>query len=106
MIYNYQNVPTDTVIWACAYTTNNSEKGMLTFKKPVRGIVRDRKFYELKKNGGTKSISVSYYARSYADTEGECIEVYNKMVKRQINWLKYMIEQHEQDLIVGGNTND
>lgn len=104
MIYNGYDIQRgqldDKVIWACAYSTNNTEKSMATRRKPVQGIIKDRKFYELNKKGEIKkSSAVSIYAREYTDTEQECIELYNKLAQRQIDFLKKLAEKCEADLI-------
>ena len=109
MIYMSDNVPLNTVVWACAYSTNDSEKSMALRKKPVQGIVtptennfrwRSKEFTELKKNGELKKSSRVYAdSRRYADTYEECVELYNSLVNNQINRLKALIAKCEEDLI-------
>ena len=109
MIYMSDNVPLNTVVWACAYSTNDSEKSMALRKEPVQGKViqtnrgggwRDKEFFEIKKNGELKKSSRVYAdSRRYADTYEECIELYNSLVNNQINRLKALIAKCEEDLI-------
>ncbi|HSQ89790.1 hypothetical protein [Romboutsia sp.] len=100
MKYSWMDVPKKKEVWACAYSTNNTEKSMALRKTPVRGIVDGGLFYEIGKTGKIKkSGSVSAYARSYADTEEECIEIYNSKVNNQITFLEKLIEECKSNLI-------
>lgn len=101
MIYaNSLKAPKNKVIWGCAYSTNNTEKTMALRKKPVKGIIKDSNFYELKKNGEPKKSGVVHMsARDYADTETECIELYNQKVQKQIDFLHKLADSCKEDLI-------
>lgn len=100
MRYSWRSVPKNKEIWACAYSTNNTEKSMALRKKPVKGMVQGELFYEMGKNGKIKKSSpVSDSSRSYADTEEECIEMYNEKVNYQIKTLEGLIEKCREDLI-------
>lgn len=103
MKYTNKNVPRGVVVWACAYSTNSTEKSMAKRKKPVRGIVQKNSwkdlFVEIKKNGELKSGSVSVDARDYADTEEECIEMYNKSIMEQIEKLEKLKQDCINDFI-------
>ena len=62
MIYGYyeeedilytsrEYAPRDEPIWACAYQTANTKRGMLLKCPPIKGIIRDDKFIPFKKTG-------------------------------------------------------
>jgi hypothetical protein len=104
MQYTWQTVPLNTIVWACAYETNNTEKSMGLKKKPVRGIVicefGRRYFYEVnKKDEKIESKVVKSISRRYADTEEECKEIYNSLVNAQISFLRGLIADCQGDLI-------
>lgn len=93
-------------VWACAYSTNNTEKTMALRKKPVLGIIKKDKvwksgvFYELKRSGELKKSSgVKIDARHYANTEEESKKIYNTLVQEQINKLEELINICKGDLI-------
>ena len=108
MIYTERNVPKNKEIWACAYSTNGTEKSMALRKKPVLGMVIDEgeswrgsKFYEIGKNGKIKrSSGVWASARTYADTFEECVIEYNARVQYQIDFLEALKERCLGDMIV------
>ena len=57
-------------------------------------------FIELKLDGGLKKYGkVHASLRVYADTEAECIELYNDSVKRRIIKLRELAEVAEYDYI-------
>lgn len=107
MVYNYNNVPRDTKVWACAYSTNGTEKSMALSKRPVLGIVvgdknhwTGAKFYEIGRNGEIKKSSrVWASARVYADTFEECAREYNSRVKHQIDFLESLKQKCLSDMI-------
>ena len=107
MIYiDYKDVKLNTLVWACAYSTNDTEKSMALKKKPVLGKLMgtgygcSTQFYEVNKKGEIKkSGSVYPYSRQYADTAQECIQLYNRLVMNQINFLKNLITDCEGDFI-------
>lgn len=104
MIYDYYTVPKDKPIWACAYETNDTEKGMALKKLPVKGIVTKgynyHYFYELNKKGEIKkSGKVHSCSRKYADTYEECVELYNSLVKEQICLLENLLNSCYNDKI-------
>lgn len=93
-------------VWACAYTTNNTEKSMAYKCKPVLGIIdlksgfNSGTFYELGSRGKIKKSSgVSLFARHFSNTEEESIELYNNLIKAQINFAKKLVEKHKSNLI-------
>lgn len=108
--YSSSDAPKDTVIWGCAYTPNNyvsynswnkeAKKTMALVKKPVKGMIKGRYFYELKKNGEIKKNPEVYAtSRVYADTFKESYEMFKELVKKQIKHLEGLIEICKEDLI-------
>lgn len=97
--------PLNTEIWACAYSTNNTEKSMALRKKPVKGIIKQDGFYdyffEYKKDGKTlkKSGAIKHTGRQYADTYEECVELYNTLVDKQITVLQELFDKCMDDYI-------
>ena len=107
MELNKEDLKEGQKVFACAYSTNNTEKSMANRKKPVLGIVefpnncrKDRGlFYELKKNGEIKTSCVGICSRHYANTEEESINIYNSFVQKQINMLQALIDSCDLDYI-------
>jgi hypothetical protein len=98
MKYTYETAPRDVVLWACAYYTNNTEKGMALKKLPTQGKIINKNstrwydlFHEVNKKGEIKSTHVYANSRLYADTKEECIEIYNNLVDAQIEVLEGLI---------------
>lgn len=111
MKYTYNDVPLNTPIWACAYSTNNNTMYNYLIKKPVLGIVVNKDnnevyrrmlcFYESKKDGDIKKSSKVYCtSREYADTYEECVELYNSLVDREIKRAEEVIKEHERQKII------
>ena len=108
MTYTEYNVPRGKEIWACAYSTNGTEKSMALKKQPVLGMVIDEentwkgaKFYEIGKNGKIKKSSgVNVSARVYADTFEECVIEYNARVQYQIDFLEALKKRCLDDMLV------
>lgn len=114
MKYTYENVPLNTLIWACAYNVNNDTSHKYLIKKPVLGIVEGYKlfgentvsrncsyFYELKKDGTSKESSKVYCtSREYADTYEECVELYNSLIDEEIKRAEEVIKEHEKQKII------
>ena len=108
MRYERKDLKNGQKIWACAYKTNNTEKGMALKKKPVYGIVKIKSsdywygayFYELNKIGNPiKSSRVSIHAREYSDTKEESTKIYNELVQKQIDFLNDLIDDCKKDFI-------
>lgn len=103
MRYFSHQAPSDTDLWAYAYSTNNSEKSMALKKEPVLGQIKGegyyRMFHEYKRDGQLKKSSVKAHSRRYADTEQEAIEGYNKLVNNQIQKLEELIAEYTKDII-------
>jgi hypothetical protein len=108
MNYTWRDAPRDIILWACAYATNNSEKGMALKKLPVQGkiigngeLFYHQSFYETNKLGEIKK-STRVYAESriYADTYEESVEIYNDLVDKHITFLKGLIEICNNDKIM------
>lgn len=107
----YDNGKKQVEIWACGFRLNNSKEGLLNSKKPVKGIVFLDKtsyspnycyasFQEYKKNSKEcRKGSVDWSARLFADTEEECIELYNKSLNDEIEDLQSLIDKYREMMI-------
>ena len=105
---SYKDAPKDTPIWACAYNVNNESLQKRYYRKPVKGKILDAgycsswyEFYEFRKDGETlrESGAVIADSRFYADTEQECKEIYNDLVKARIMRLNEIIDEAKEDYI-------
>lgn len=119
MIYsgkNRQLLRAGMKVWACAYSTDNNREIMGLIQKPVYGVVdnwyEDSKevypdaFYKFKRGTEEKCKQfVGIGAREYADTYEECVEIYNSIVKRRIEWLRAMANKAAEDYIDEEKTN-
>jgi len=96
MKYKSTKAPKDKPIWACTY----SEKTTCDIKKPVYGMIIGSQFFEFEKNNiDLRKCGVSIYAREYADTYEECVELYNSLIMKEIEFLNVLIEDCKDDLI-------
>lgn len=106
------------IVWACAFSRTDNDNSLLYHTKPVKGMLvpyRTRHQYDEfpnwkydspsyfvpfspKKQGLTiddlawsKQVSIS--ARCYADTEDECIELYNELIDNNIAYFQQLIDE-------------
>lgn len=89
-----------TKLWACAYERDGA--AIKKHSKPVYGVFlssREQLFCQLTKKGTISSKRVSCYSRYYADTEAECKELYNELIKEQIKKYEEYIEACREDMI-------
>lgn len=105
-------------VWACAYDFDSNKETMGYISKPIYGILSDRHirndiseintderalyFIPFRKGSDTtlaKSKQVSIYARVYADTYEECVELYNELIQEKIDWFQNKIKKIEEDFI-------
>ena len=100
-------------IWACAYEFDCNKESKKYIQKPVYGIFVDgwcgiasanineiRFFTTINKNGHpSRSKKVHLYAREYADTEEECIKLYNSLVQKKIDYFQQRIEEVKKEFI-------
>ena len=103
---DYKSAPKNKPIYACSYRFNPDTIHNAVRRKPVKGILPCGyvDFIELKLDGGLKKFDrVHASLRVYADTEAECIELYNDAVKRRISELKKLVELAESDIIKVGD---
>lgn len=104
---DYKSAPQNKPIYACSYRFNPDTIHNAVRRKPVKGILKTDHcgyvdFIELKLDGGLKKFDrVHASLRVYADTEAECIELYNDAVKRRISELQKLAELAESDYITG-----
>ena len=102
---DYNSAPKNKPIYACSYRFNLDTIHNAVKRKPVKGILKTdpcgyTDFIELRLDGGLKKYGkVHASLRVYADTEAECIELYNDSVKRRIFKLKELAEVAEYDYI-------
>ena len=102
---DYKSAPKNKPIYACSYRFNPDTINRAVRCKPVRGILKTdacgyTDFIELRLDGGLKKYGkVHASLRVYADTEAECIELYNDSVKRRIIKLNELAEVAEYDYI-------
>lgn len=100
-VYNHRmNAPCNTPIWGLAYDVNNETEHRNYSCKPVLGEIRGRHFHKYKK-GTTECqlASVSIFARQYADTYEEAVELYNSLVMDRIDTLYKLLDSAQKDLI-------
>lgn len=81
MKYAYDNrmkAPCNAPIWGLAYDINNETEHRNYSCKPVLGEIRGRSFHKYKKGTTECQLAgVSIWARQYADTYEEAVELYN-----------------------------
>lgn len=112
-----KNIKPGTKIWACAYRFHKDKEMMGLIQEPVYGITRGISvawgdddlnetyssfFVPFRKGSDSqlaKSKEVSIYARCFADTYEECIELYNKLVNERVDWFLKRAEETREDLI-------
>lgn len=105
---DYKSAPQNKPIYACSYRYRADTIHNAVRRKPVKGILKTDAcgyvdFIELKLDGGLKKFDrVHASLRVYADTEAECIELYNDAVKRRISELQKLVELAESDYIKTG----
>lgn len=111
------------IVWACGYQHASNKESKKYFAKPVRGMLtttnyemdeenkpiymdktycgKIRYFVPFKKNGKglAWSQAVSYSARCYADSEEECIELYNELIDDAIAVHQQIIASLQNDKI-------
>lgn len=96
-------------IWACAYEFDN-KKIVKSNIKPTLGILTDGWndvtgdkvcYFTTMKKDGTPSRSKKVFpkAREYADTEEECIKLYNGLVQKKIDYFQQRIEEVKKEFI-------
>jgi len=83
-IYDVRTVR-DGKYWACAFRKDNSKEAMKNIAEPHQVEVRNGYVYKLSKDGKClKSGVVSTWARRYTDTQKECVNLYNDLIKEHI----------------------
>lgn len=121
-MYNSKYNCGDTV-WACAFSYSSNKEGKKYYQKPVKGILVDypykndeeyhnlknkrksytdyRYFVPFKKNTNKPAWSkcVSIFSRMLADTEKECIKMYNDAVQKAIDWHSQEIENLKKEKV-------
>ena len=113
MIYTHKTLPEENInseLWAFAYNTNNTEKGMSVIAKPYKcKILNYRKYInewisfkvaKIWRSGKTNNSGrVGECARMYSDNWYEACLGYNKLVDEQINFLQELIKKCEGDKV-------
>lgn len=93
------------VVWACAFNIDFDRQahfgdGVTHAKQePIKGIIKDRCFYVLKKDGSPRANGVSLYSRSFANTYEECVEIYNKKIEDKITKLSKVVSDLQDQII-------
>lgn len=101
MIYDGLNVPEGKSIWAVAYSINDDTEHHRLMCKPTNGELCGYSFIPYKIGTKTKRTSgrVSKYARKYADTYEEAVDLFNSLVQKRIDNLLEMVEDAKNDFI-------
>lgn len=86
------------VVYAFAY--QEDERALNYFCEPVKGMIKNRVFYEFTKDGSRlKRNGVSIWARYFADTYEEAVEGFNHLLQRRINSLLKEVKKLEKKKI-------
>lgn len=114
---NLESIKPGTKLWACAYEFDNNKITMELIQKPVYGMARgygwnydeanEEKSYSVyfvpfKAHSETefaKSKSVRISSRVYADTYEECVELFNSLVKKKVEWFLERAEETRGDYL-------
>jgi hypothetical protein len=101
MIYDSLSAPRNKSIWAVAYSINDDTDHHRLMCKPTNGELVDYSFVPYKIGTKTKRASgrVSKYARKYADTYEEAVDLFNSLVQKRIDNLLEMAEDAKKDFI-------
>lgn len=91
-------------VWACAYSTNNTEKSMGFKCPPTRGVISKSYNYYFtpynKSGEPVKSKEVKIGSRHYFDNEQECKEFYNSLIQEQVDKLETLLSKCKEDFVV------
>ena len=99
-----RSIPLDTPIWACAYAFDNNKETMGLKQEPIQGAIhqaRQMYFFPFRKGSTTEFITskkVHYLARVYADTQEECLALYNQLIQDKISYFLKRIKEVQKDL--------
>lgn len=101
MTYDSSNVPESKPLWAVAYSINDDTEHHRLMCKPQRGELINYSFIPYKAGTMTRRRSgkVSKYARKYADTYEEAVDLFNALVQKRIDNLLEMVEDAKKDFI-------
>lgn len=101
-------------IYACHFKYDSTKENNRYIQEPVQGILSQYSdgsssantatihyFIPFRKNTmePAKSRAVSISARKYADTEAECIELYNSLIHDNIEWHESEIQKLRERLM-------
>lgn len=100
MIRTWETVKHGDKVWACSYNYDRNRTEKRTVCKPVYGEIRKdgycKYFVPYKKDGTLRtSGKVHAYSRDYADSEKECVDLYNQKIQDRIDFLKKEIDNLE-----------
>ena len=101
MTYDHTSAPKDKSLWAVAYSVNDDTEHHRLMCKPTNGELVGYSFIPYKIGTKIKRASgrVSKYARKYADTYEEAVELFNSLVQKRIDNLLEMTEDAKKDFI-------
>lgn len=108
------------IVWACAFQRTDNDLSLRYFSKPVKGMLVPYEYLEMcqrtpdltlespiyfipfnaKKHGTSIedlawSKAVQLSSRCYADSEQECIDLYNQLIDEDIAFFKKQITEDE-----------
>lgn len=108
------------IVWACAFSRTDNDNSLLYHTKPVKGmLVPYKRLTTCQNDPNFKSKSPSYFvplsakkqgtdledlvwskavqlsSRCYADSEQECIDLYNQLIDEDIAFFKKQITEDE-----------
>ena len=87
-----------TGIWACAFDYDVEKQRFRLRKEPVKGEIRNRKFYQYKSGSCLlQQTGVDKYSRVYADTQKECQELYIEEMNGKIEYLYSCVKMIEEE---------
>lgn len=67
--------------------------------KPSKGIINDKKFYVLKRDGAPRKTGVYLDARHYANTYEESVEIYNALIREKQRHLQEIVNRLNDEII-------
>lgn len=110
-----KDIKNGEIVYGCAFNIDfdrqNWYGGRVTHNicKPVKGVVKKwnepddyphGEFYILKADGTPrKSGKVSTYSRHFTRTYGECVEIYNQLIKEKQEKLRSIADELEKEIL-------
>lgn len=118
----FKNFNVGDIVWGCAFSRTIDTAGMLFYQEPILGMFVSRKtlkeaqnvnnfetiryFVPFKKNRKGNNLTdlawsklVNINSRKYATTEYECIEIYNDLIQKEIDYHELLIDKMKEYFI-------